>query len=312
MKVLITGAFGYLGGRIAAALEHELVLGARRTPDWAARRFSDHEMRELDVLDPAMVERSVRGIDAVIHLASLDEIEAARDPDLAVRVSGEGTRRMLAASYEAGVRRFIYLSTIHAYGPDARSPITEDLPLRPVHPYALSRLVGEGYCFQSNREHGDVTQSIVVRLSNGYGAPIDPTVDRFSLAHNDFCKQAVTTGRIVLKSAGLQHRDIVWTEDVAQGMELLLTARSLDFDIFNLGGGRSLSMLELAERVRTVASERLGRPIVIERPPPRDGERGEPVVFSIQRMQSIGYVPRDGLDVETVRLIELLQRSPSQ
>jgi UDP-glucose 4-epimerase len=305
VKVLLTGAFGYLGGRIALALPHEVVLGARTVPLWTRSMFPTSEVRTLDVLDEEQAAAAVAGMDAVVHLASLDENEASRDPDLAVQVSGAGTRKLLAAARRAGVKRFIYFSTFHVYGPAATAPITESSPVKPVHPYALSRLVGEGYCYQSNREQAAM-RSLVVRMSNGFGAPVDASVDRWSLAHNDFCRQAAADGRIVLKTSGLQHRDLVWVEDVAQAVSLLLDTPAPEHDLFHVGGGASISMFDLAVRVQHVAERVLGRSVEIERPAPLAHETSVPVLFSVERLRSLGYVPRDGLDAETERVLTLL------
>jgi UDP-glucose 4-epimerase len=285
-------------------LPHDLVLGARALPPWAEARVSHSAFRELDVLDPVQVESAVVGIDAVVHLASLDENEAARDPDLAVRVSGEGTRRLLAASRAAGVRSFIYLSTFHVYGPHAPSAIDEQTAPKPAHPYGISRLTGEGYCYENNRLGSD-TSAVVFRLSNGYGAPAHRSVDRWTLAHNDFCRQAFENSRIVLKTSGVQHRDMVWIGDVAQAVERVLEAGTLEHDLFQVGNGRSLSMLQLAERVRTVSEAYLKREISVVRPAPT-GEAGKAVRFSIERLRSIGFEPRDAIDEETMRLLQLL------
>lgn len=302
MKVLISGAFGYLGARLAELLPGDVALGARSRPSWAAAVRG--EFRQLDVLNPAHMAGAVEGVDAVVHLASLDETEAARNPDLAVQVSAEGTRRLLAAARAAKVRRFIYLSTFHVYGPSAPAHIDETTAPRPAHPYGISRLAGEGFCYENNRLQAQ-TEAVVFRLSNGYGAPAHPSVDRWSLAHNDFCRQAFETGKIVLKTSGVQHRDMVWVGDVAQAIERVLGAESLDYDLFQVGGDQSLSMLDLAQRVRRVAEDSLGRAVTIERPPSHD-HGIQAVAYSIDRIRSLGFKPRDAIDEETIRLLALL------
>ena len=305
MRVLLTGAFGYLGGRLAQLLPYEVVLGARSRPAWALGG-EQHEYHPLDVLNSDQVAAAVADVEAVVHLASLDEHEAARDPDLALRVSGEGTRRLLAAARTAGVSRFIYLSTFHVYGPSAPQDIDERTPPKPAHPYGISRLAGEGYCYENNRLSRSL-HSVVFRLSNGYGAPAHASVDRWSLAHNDFCRQAVSTGKIVLKTPGLQHRDMVWVGDVAQAIECVLRAPKLEHDLMQVGGNQSMSMLELAERVRAAAESYLRRPVQIERPVAGSNDASTPVGFSIDRLRSLGFAPRDAIDEETTRLFALLQ-----
>ena len=121
-KVLITGGLGYLGGRIAAHLlayapRFSLRLMTRRSrqhvPSWAANL----DVVCADLLEEASLGRAVDGVDTVIHLAAVNEIECQKDPDLALEVNGRGTYRLLQACQANGVKRFVYLSTFHVLWP---------------------------------------------------------------------------------------------------------------------------------------------------------------------------------------------------
>lgn len=313
MRVLLTGAFGFLGGRIAEHLRAggaEVVLSGRSIPPRAAGWAQGFTVRLGDLLDPAQIGALPGGLDAVIHLASLDENEAAADPEQALLVSAGATRRLLAAAREAGASRFVFFSTFHVYGPSAPhgpTRIDEDTPPRAAHPYAIAHLAGEGFCRQA---HAAGLPCAILRVSNGYGAPTRADVDRYTLAHNDFCRQAVRAGRIVMKTPGAQQRDFVWVGDVARAAELVLEAprEALGEGVFNVGGERSLSILALAELVQARARSVLGREVAIERPP-GEGAPAPPVELSVARLRRLGYAPADRLADETDRLLRLLEES---
>ena len=308
MRVLLTGGFGYLASRMADSLSaagFEVILSGRTVPEGAIEWGKRFEFRRADVLVSGEHEALLRDVDLLVHLASLDELEAVATPARAVEVSGEGTRLMLAAARAANVKRTLFFSTLHVYGPTAPSEIDEATPVRAAHPYAIAHLTGEGFCRQALALGQDVA---ILRVSNGYGAPAWREVDRWTLAHNDFCLQAVRDHRIVLRSAGQQHRDFVAIEDIASATMTLARAprEALDEPIFNVGGRLSLPVFEIATRVQARARARLGVDCPIERPKPNAGQNEMEVVYRIDRLARLGYAPRDQFAAETDRMFDLL------
>jgi len=306
MRVLLTGAFGFLGGRIAERLarEHEVVLSGRAVPAPLATWAQRFETRCADLIGESDLRALVRGADAVLHLAALDEHEAHGRPLEALAVSAEATRRLVEACRHEAVARFAFASTIHVYGSLTGAALTEDSPTRAAHPYAIAHLAGEGFCRQA---FAAGYPCVILRLSNGYGCPVWRAVDRWSLAHNDFCRQAVATGAIRLASPGQQQRDFVWVDDIAQAAARVLAAEParLGDGVFNVGGDQLLTIRELAQRVQARAELALGRAIAVEWPA-SDTPAGPPVRFAIDRLRALGFAPSDHLDEETDRILALI------
>ncbi len=293
LSVVVTGACGYLGGRLVQSLcaDGHMVTGTSRgervaPPGWpeAARLVRLDPAADLEVLAEAL-----GGADVVIHLAAANEVASARDPEQAVRDTGLGTWRLLQAAIQARVRRFVFLSTIHVYGAPLRGRLDEGVAARPGHPYAISHRLGEDFVLAA-RDAGRI-EGVVIRLSNGIGAPVWRDVDRWTLVGNDLARQAVETGRLQIKTPG-QWRDFITLPDFCQGVSTLslADAEALDDGLFNLGGNLLLRIADVARATAAAAELVLGRPIAIDMP---EIGANEPAAFDfrIDKLERLGFLP---------------------
>lgn len=304
MRTLVTGAFGAIGGRIAQGLRsraHEVLIHGRTPRPNRAAWTDGYEARycDLTTMDVSAARQLLAGCDAVIHLASLDEVEAAGAPEAALSVSGVATGALLEACEAEGVKRLIFASTLYVYG-QLRGVIDEASALHAEHPYARAHLAGEAHC---QRARGRV-RTIVARLSNVYGAPPTESAARFSTAHASFCRAALRDREIVLRSSGDDLRDFVSVEDVTQAFDLLLKAPD-PAPLFVVGSGATRSVLSLAETVQTVCRAHLGLSIPI-RCAEKTGAPPEPFDLNVTRLRALGYSPHDSIEQETVRFLEML------
>lgn len=307
--ILITGGLGYVGGRVARHLANLTALDVRLTsrtppaqlPHWLARG-------SIVGWDSGQDGAAVlAGVDTVVHFAALNEIDSARDPHQALEVNGSDTVRLLAAAERAGVRRFIYFSTAHVYGAPLAGHIDEQRLPRPIHPYAITHKVAEDFVLAAH-DKGSI-EGVVLRLSNGFGAPVAAQVNRWTLIANDLCRQAVTTRKLVLKSSGIQRRDFVTLEDVAGCVEhfIDLPSAALGDGLFNLGGECVMSMLELTQEIARRCEAVLGFLPPIERPEAAAGERAVVLDYDIGKLKATGFQLRGAMQNEidaTLRLCE--------
>lgn len=290
-RILITGGFGYLGGRIAVALTREpnirVRLGSRKAksaPDW----LPTAETVAIDVLERNSLSGAMRDVQAVVHLAAMNENECVADPGKAVLVNTLGTLNVLRAAINAGVERFIYFSTAHIYGAPLVGHLTEATLPRPIHPYAITHHAAEDFVLAAHDEK-KIT-AIVVRLSNAFGAPTHSDVDRWTLLANDLCRQAVQTRKTVLRSSGLQQRDFIPLEDVgrAVGHLLGLTREACGDGLFNLGGASS-SIWEMTQRIAARCKVVFGFRPEIVRPEPAVGEQVRSLRYDCEKLQRTGF-----------------------
>lgn len=291
-NVLITGGLGYLGGRISEYLSkqdtYNIALGTRKNdvhkPGW----LNKGKLKTMDYMSDTSLLKACEGMDSIVHLAALNENDSKANPELALLINGMGTLKLLKAAKSAGAKRFIYFSTAHVYG-NLTGKITERSLPRPTHPYAITHRVAEDFvlAYQS-----DSMECIVVRLSNGFGMPMDPNVDRWTLIANDLCRQAVTQKKLVLKSAGQQSRDFITLTDVSRAVDHLLQVprHMLSDGLFNVGGEYTLKIIDLAELIANRCQFVLGYKPPIEKPEESyTMSSSEPFSYNIDKIKGTGF-----------------------
>jgi len=260
MRILITGGFGFVGGRLAEYLVqagYQIILGTRHSissPEWLPQA----EVARISWDDLVALERSCDGVDVIIHAAGMNAQDCAADPLAALAFNGLATARLVAAASKAGVKKFIYLSTAHVYASPLVGTVTEETCPRNLHPYATSHLTGEHAVLSAGERGG--FQSIVLRLSNAFGAPVSTDVNCWMLLVNDLCKQAVKIRKLVLKSSGLQQRDFIGLTEVCEVIESFIIgyAEPKQINIFNVGTGVSQSVFEMAQLIQKRCIQVLG------------------------------------------------------
>jgi UDP-glucose 4-epimerase len=309
VTVLITGGFGYLGGRLAQSLashqDRKIILGSSKQagkPDWLpqAEVARTHWESRVDL------EEICSGVEAVVHLAGMNAQDSAADPAAALEFNGVATARLLNSAVRKGVKRFIYLSTAHVYGSPLSGMINEKTCPVPLHPYATSHRAGEDVVRAANGS-GDI-EGIVIRLSNAYGAPAHPGANCWMLLLNDLCRQSITTRRLILTSSGAQRRDFVTLTDACTAIRHLLNlpAKILDDGLFNVGGGWAPTVLEMteiiAERVRAVA----GYAVEIVRKADQSVSPTSVLDYRVDKLTNTGFRMggKDNVASEIDRLIE--------
>lgn len=308
MKLLITGGFGYLGGRLGQFLAHdaryEIVLGSRRhieAPPWLLQakvaRTNWNSLGDLQKL--------CAGIDAVVHSAGMNAQDCAANPVAALKFNAVATARLVEAAIRQEVKQFIYISTAHVYGNPLAGVVTEATCPVSLHPYATSHRAGEDVVRAAHERRK--IYGIVIRLSNAFGAPAHKSANCWMLLVNDLCRQAVTTRRMVLHSAGLQLRDFVTLHDFARAISHLLDLpkeRGGD-GIFNVGGAWAPRIIDMAEAIQGRCSTVLGFTPKIVRAEPVAGESTGELDYRIDKLLATGFAlggnPLEEIDA-TLRL----------
>lgn len=287
---LVTGGFGYVGGRIAQALVaagFHVRIGTRRS-DAKAPWLPSAQVTVMNWASVASLASACVGVDVVVHCAAMNEIDAVRDPVGAIEVNVANTARLIEAAVSGGVGRFVYFSTAHIYGP-LRGTIAETTLPRPRNPYATTHRAAEDQVLTAHAKADLV--GMVLRLSNSFGAPTHLSIDRWSLLINDLCRLAARHQNLVLRSPGLDRRDFIPLEDVAKVVVHLSQCASarIGDGIFNVGGRWAPTVLEVAELIAERSARVVGFRPEIERPVPPPDAVSAPLDFCIDKLEATGF-----------------------
>lgn len=300
--ILISGGLGYVGSRLARHIACQGIWRVRvaTRQNWSVcpAWLTNGEVVTVDFDDKNSLAKACNGVAAVLHLAAPNEIQCANDPESAMVANSLHTRRLLVAARAANVSRFIRFSTIHVYGTPLNGYFDEARPTRPVHPYAIAHRSAEDWVLAAHARNE--IEGLVIRLSNGFGAPVYPEIDRWSLLVNDLCRQATRTRKCVLRSPGLDWRDFIPLATIEQAVDHLLTCQRdlLGDGLFNLGGARSWQVIEMADLIAERCQALLGYLPTIERPAVNDLPAPLPLNYSIAKLRATGFSPMPDFHAE--------------
>ena len=252
LNILITGGFGYLGGRLAQFLEsqvdYKIYLSSRKkrvSPEW----IKDANIIQISLSSNEELKQVLNGIDVVVHLAGMNAQECVADPIAAIECNAVSTARLINACLKENVKRFVYISSAHVYGNQLTGNINEKTFPSSLHPYATSHRAGEDVVLAAN-QRGDL-EGLVIRLSNAYGPPSRKDANCWMLLVNDLCRQAVVKKKLQLNSSGSQRRDFIPISDFCRVIKHLieLPLSKIDNGLFNVGGNWAPTILEMTSLI---------------------------------------------------------------
>lgn len=315
MRILITGGFGLLAGRLAQFLSngsHEIFLVSRslqKKPEW----LRHGRMIQLDWNDSSAILYLCKDIDLVIHAAGLNASNCSKSPVYALEFNGLTTTRLVEAAISQSVKRFIYLSTAHVYSDNLTGLISEKSCTENLHPYATSHLAGESGVLYAGRQKQ--LEGVVLRLSNAFGYPVKATTNCWMLAINNLCRQAVEKKILILNSGGTQHRDFISISEVCKVIEFLST-QSLNLSgkqVMNVASGVSKSILDIAHLIQQRSEVLLGyKPEIVRNIQDDVQAKDDKIYFQTEMLNIHGYTISTEITTEIDDLLIYCHRNFSR
>lgn len=312
-KIFITGSAGYLGSRIAKALmqtsQYRLVLCARSQPNCQdSNTYYVNADFSCDGTSVSELSKMLLGVDCVIHLASMGDKACLQGPIQANDVNVGGVIKLLEAAKIAGVKRVIYFSTAHVYGNALNGEVCELTLPRPKNVYAITHRAAEDYIYMEDAT-GNI-DSVILRLSNGIGAPTHVSIACWHLLINDVCRQIASCNKVILHSSGMQYRDFITVADIIDAIKHFIEISNAKTQslIFNLGSGLSMRVLEMVELISERAKVVLGKKIVVKRQETDAIFVNQPWHYCIDRLRRSGFVPKNDFIQEIDKLLIFCQK----
>lgn len=299
MKILVTGADGFIGSHLTETLVHQgydvrAFVYYNSFNSWGWLDSSTKDIKQgLDVFsgdirDPHGVKEAMKGCDVVLHLASLIAIPYSyHSPDTYVDTNIKGTLNVLQAARELGVSKVVHTSTSEVYGTAMYVPINEDHPLQGQSPYSASKIGADQMALSFYRSFD--TPVAVIRPFNTYGPrqsarAVIPTIIT-----------QLASGKEKIKLGALSPtRDFNYVKDTVSGFISIMNSEKSIGEVINIGSNYEISIGETAE----VIAEVMGKKIEIE----TDGIRLRPGKSEVERLwadnqkakELLGWVPLYG------------------
>ena len=285
-RILITGGAGFIGSHLArhfgerseVTVLDDLRSGYASNLDGVTCRFL-----RGSVLDNRALAQAAEGAEEIYHLAAMVSVpESVAKPDECSELNTDGTRRVLEAALAAGTRKVVLASSAAIYGDNPVVPKVETMPPEPKSPYAETKLAGERLLEKYRTEHGLGTTSL--RFFNVFGPRQDPR-SAYAAAVPIFIAKALRGEPIGIHGDGGQTRDFIHVTDIVGALAHAGASKEMA-GTYNVGYGKALSILELAQEILrlTRSSSR------IEHLPSRAGDVRHSLA-SNERLLAAGWKP---------------------
>ncbi len=298
MKSVITGVAGFIGSQLAERLLllGQEVIGIDKFLDNYARRFKESNLSVLrgharcQLVDRDIVTldlyRLLEGVDYVFHLAGQPGVRASWGEEFSRYTENNiiATQMLLEAAKNKKLRKFVYASTSSVYGDTPDLPMRENGMTRPISPYGVSKLAAENLCYLYSKAFAVPTVSL--RFFTVYGPRQRP--DMF---FHIFMRGLLRGEEVPFFDDGEQTRDFTFCSDIVDGM-LGAANYSGTGEVFNLGGGSEISLLNAVALVERVT----GRKAHLKRLERQKGDVRHTSASLAAARSKIAYAPRVKLE----------------
>jgi nucleoside-diphosphate-sugar epimerase len=292
-RYLITGAAGFIGRSIAAALleRGESVRGVDNFLTGKRCNLAGLEAMEFiegDLADSTTCARTCEGIDVVFHEAALASVPRSVADPVATNINCvSATLNVLVAAHNAGVRRVIYAGSSSAYGDTPTLPKHEEMKPNPISPYAVAKLAGENYLASFTRVYG--LETVTLRYFNVFGPYQDPT-SHYSGVLATFCRKMLKGEQPTIHGDGEQSRDFTYIDNVVHANLLAAEAQSekVSGEVMNSATGTRVTLNETFRILRELTSFN-GEPAY---GPPRAGDVRHSQADIRKAEERMGYKPQ--------------------
>lgn len=294
-KVLVAGGAGFIGSCIVDTLA-EAGYSIRVVDDMSSGRadnVSQHagkdyfELVKGTIVDPAVAQRAVDGVDAVINMVGKGDLaKSVANPLLYHDTNLTGNLNLLVAASKKGIKKFIFASSGAVYSAKAVGVISEDAEWGPSSPYAATKVCSEVYCRTFNDVYG--MECICFRFFNVYGPRRENST--YGGAVTNFMLNVMDGKKITVFGTGNDKRDYVYVKDVARAVVMGL--KEGVSGEFNVGTGIGTSTNELLAKIEKA----LGKKGEVSMAPARKGDSPSRIANISRIGKALGYAPEYDLE----------------
>lgn len=298
MKILITGANGFIGSYLASYFlqkGEEVIATSRQFNESTRALLAKAGLIELDVLDSQAIGKLSVNADVIIHTATANDV-ISKDTLKGIELSAVGTKNIMEFALQNKIAKVIVFSTLQVYGTELSGEINEGSPLHYQNDYGLNHLFGEMYAELYSRQ--GKLKTVSVRPSNVYGRILSDSFDRWNLVPGCFCKEAHESGTITIKSSGLQMRNFINLQNLSGAVDSILQHFPDSYECYNLASSQANTMVEAAELVKKVY-ERMYQKDVQLKITGTEPAATNHFTISLNKLKKIGFTEDENYSMET-------------
>ena len=261
MKYLVTGGAGFIGSNL---VEELLIKGnsVRVIDNFSTGKREniqkyerDIELIEGDIRNYEMIEKSVNGIEVILHQAALPSVpRSISDPITSNDVNINGTLNVLNAAKKNGVKRVVIASSSSVYGNTLELPKHEGMIPDPLSPYAVCKLTGEKYCKVFANIYG--LETVALRYFNVFGPKQNPD-SQYSAVIPKFIKAILRKEQPVIYGDGRQSRDFTYISNVVTANILASIKPNISGEVINIAYGESHSVNKLVNLINELTGQNI-------------------------------------------------------
>ena len=286
MNALVTGGAGFIGSNLVERLikdGHKVSIIDNLSTGKKENLHKDAEFFELDIADLDAIKSVFERKDVVFHVAAIPRIgRSIEDPAETFRSNVTGTLNVLLGARDAGVARVVYSASSSSYGPQNILPLREDMPSKPLNPYALTKYIGEELCGEFTEFYG--LDTISLRYFNVYGPRTDPNGE-YAMLIAKFLRMKSEGQPLTIVGDGKQTRDFTNVSDVVEANILASQIEYGGGEVINIGAGNNHSVQEIADTIG-------GKHVYV---PERPGEVRDTLADISKAKRILGWEPKVSL-----------------
>ncbi|MBI4036769.1 UDP-glucose 4-epimerase GalE [Candidatus Daviesbacteria bacterium] len=286
MKILIAGGAGFIGNHISKLLldqGHEVLIFDNLSRSDTKYLSPKALFIKGDINDNNLLEKCLKGIDWVIHLAQfLDVEESVQAPQLYLQNNVLGTFNLLECMKKAGVGKIVFSSSACVYGNPRKLPLLENVVLAPANPYGACKVAVEALLSSFHSQQGfDV---VILRYFNPFG-PMENHIPETHVIPK-FIKAALLKKPMPLYWKGKQVRDFIYIEDLARAHTDVFELKG--YQVFNIGTEKGVKIADIVK----ILSDILGYKLEVDDLGQRAGDVMANYASSAKFKKATGWKPR--------------------
>jgi UDP-glucose 4-epimerase len=304
MKILVTGGAGFVGSHLCdrytkkgdtiICLDNFMngnLINIRHLLNYRNFKLINGDVRDYDLL-----EKIMRDVDAVYHLAAQIHVDRSIiEPKLTYEINVLGTLNILEIARIYDVEKIIHASTSEVYGSSQYAPMNENHPLDASHPYGASKIAADRMCLAYIKTYG--MNICIMRPFNLYGPHQKDS--GYGGAISIFIKRVLNNMPPIIFGDGTQSRDYTYIDDIVEAYDIILNYKHVLTEPINFGTGKEISINQLASEIINIFGKDI-EPVHVDA---RPGEV-QRLIADISKAKKIGWEPRYSIHQGLEKLVD--------